>query len=135
MAQAAQVIHTLPNEHHITVRATTIIGTKVENWEGEELGKIEDVVIDKLHGDVQYLILEYPGTYGPEWLQKRFAVPFESIAMKRAGNEVEYVLNVDEAFLKKAPGFDCNDRPDFADERFRSVLKDFYKDVSVDIRA
>lgn len=124
----------LPNDRRITVRATTMIGTKVENWDGEDLGKIEDVVIDKLHGDVQYLILEYPGTYGPEWLQKRFAVPFESITMKRVQGDVEYVLNVDEAFLKKAPGFDCNDRPDFADTRFSSVLKDYYKDVSIDIR-
>ena len=135
MAQSAQVMHTLHNEHHITVRATTIIGTKVENWDGEDLGKIEDVVIDKLHGDVQYLILEYPGTYGPEWLQKRFAVPFESLGMRRvAGGEVEYILNVDESFLKKAPGFDCDDRPDFADPSFTSVLKDYYKEVKVDMR-
>lgn len=112
-----------------------MIGTRVENWDGEELGKIEDVVIDKMTGEVSYLVLEYPGTYGPEWAQKRFAVPFESIGMRNLpGDKVQYILNVDEAFLKRAPGFDCNDRPDFADPRFQSVLKDYYKDVSVDIR-
>ncbi len=122
-------------QHHHTVRATTIIGTHVENWEGEKLGIIEDVMVDKRLGEVTYLTLVYPGEYGQRYPNKRFAVPFESIAMRDMGNgEVEYILNVNESFLRQAPGFDCDDRPDFADERFTSVLKDYYKDVSVDMR-
>jgi len=117
-----------------TVKASTIVGTHVENWDGEHLGVISEVMINKMHGEVAYLVLSYPGEYGPEWLNKRFAVPFESIAMKPVGYEVEYILNVDEDFLRKAPGFPIEQWPDFADEKFNSVLTDYYKDVSVDLR-
>lgn len=117
-----------------TIRATDMVGTQVENWEAEHLGEITDVMVNKFDGRVAYLVLSYPGTHGPEWLNKRFAVPFESIAMKPVGHEVEYILNVDEDFLRAAPGFDKDDWPDFANPQFNSVLKDYYKDVSVDIR-
>ena len=116
-----------------TVKASTIVGTHVENWEGEHLGIIEEVMINKDHGDVAYLVLSYPGTYGPEYLNKHFAVPFDSIAMRKLPGNVDYILNVNEDFLRRAPGFDKTDWPDFADAKFNSVLKDYYKDVSVDI--
>lgn len=118
-----------------TVKASQIIGTQVANWEGEHLGLIVEVMIDKLHGDVAYLVMSYPGTFGPDYLNKYFAVPFESVAMKHLVEDVEYILNIDEAFLRRAPGFDKIDWPDFADTRFTSVLRDFYKDVKIDVMA
>ena len=117
-----------------TIRATTIVGTHVENWEGENLGLISDIMLNKADGDVAYLVLSYPGLYGQQYPDKRFAVPFESIAMKTSVSNVDYIMDVDEEFLKKAPGFDNNDWPDFADPTFNALLKDYYKDVSVDIR-
>ena len=118
-----------------TIRASTIVGTHVENWEGENLGVISDVMINKMHGEVAYLVLSYPGEYGRAYPNKRFAVPFDAIATKMitAELEYEYILNVNEDFLRKAPGFDNDNWPDFANPQFNSVLKDYYKDVSVDI--
>ncbi len=119
-----------------TVGSTSIIGTHVENWDGENLGVIEEVMIDKNYGEVSYLVLAYPGRFGPRYHNKRFAIPFNAIAMKQiTPREVEYILNVDEAFLKRAPGFDKHNWPDFADKTFKSTLADFYKDVSVDVFA
>jgi len=118
---------------YFTVKASTIVGTRVENWEGEDIGRIEEVMIDKRHGDVAYLVLSYPGTFGAEYLNKYFAVPFDAIAMRDVGGGLDYILNVDEAFLRRAPGFNTSDWPDFADTAFRSVIKDYYKDVSVDL--
>jgi sporulation protein YlmC with PRC-barrel domain len=117
-----------------TVKATTIIGTPVENWDGEHLGLIVEVMINKMHGEVAYLVLSYPDTFGPDYLNKHFAVPFDAIAMKQLTGNVDYILNVNEDFLRKAPGFHKEEYPDFADPKFNSVLKDYYKDVSVDIR-
>lgn len=118
-----------------TLAATKVVGTHVENWEGENLGAISEIMINKYHGEVAYLVLSYPGDYGQRFPQKRFAVPFESIArQKKPDGTCEYILNVEPEFLEAAPGFNVNDSPDFADDRFTSVIKDFYKDVSVDIR-
>ena len=116
-----------------TIPASTIVGTHVQNWDGENLGLISEVMINKMHGDVAYLVLSYPGDYGTKWPNKRFAVPFDAIAMRPIGGNVDYILNTDPEFLMKAPGFDANDWPDFADEKFHSVLKDYYKDISVSI--
>lgn len=118
-----------------TLAATKIVGTHVENWDGENLGTITDVMINKYDGEVAYLVLSYPGEYGRQWPNKRFAVPFESIArQKRPDGSCEYLIDVNESFLQSAPGYDVNDSPDFADERFIKSIKDYYKDVSVDIR-
>ncbi len=117
----------------ITVKASTITGTRVENWEGEDLGVIREVMLDKRHGDVAYLVLSYPGRLGPDYLNKLFAVPFESIAMKESRDGIDYILNVDEQFLRNTPGFNQSDWPDFADKKFRTVLQDYYKNVSVDL--
>ena len=116
-----------------TVKASSIIGTRVENWEGEDLGLIAEVMLNKIHGEIAYLVLSYPGTFGADYLNKYFAVPFDSIAMRESASEGDYILNVDEAFLRRAPGFNKSDWPDFADPKFNSVLKDYYKDVSVDL--
>ena len=120
---------------HHALRASTIVGTHVENWEGEKLGLISEIMINKRDGAVAYLVLSYPGEYGVSYPNKRFAVPFDAIAMKTFAHTVEYILNVTEDFLRHAPGFDHHDWPDFANPQFHSVLKDYYKDVSVDIRA
>lgn len=117
------------------VPSTKIIGTHVENWDGENMGNIVDIMIDKQLGDLLYLVLSYPGEYGKRYPNKRFAVPFEAIAMRKMGKgNIEYIIDVQQEFLEKAPGFDCHNPPDFADERFVKELKEYYKDVSVDIR-
>lgn len=119
----------------ITVSVRDIVGTHVENWQGENLGNITDVMLDKRDGDILYLVLSYPGEYGIRYPNKRFAVPFDAIVTKLRNNDTEgdYIMNVDEEFLKKAPGYDKDNPPDFADTRFISAIKDYYKDVSVDI--
>lgn len=53
---------------HQTLKATDIVGTRVENWEGEDIGVITDVMIHKMHGEVAYLVLSYPGIFGADCL-------------------------------------------------------------------
>lgn len=118
-----------------TVSAKSVIGTHVENWEGENLGNITDIMLEKEDGEIAYLELSYPGDYGRRYPNKRFAVPFEAIAKKiMDGKSAEYIMDVQEEFLQQAPGYDTSNPPDFADKRFGDLLKDYYKNVSVDIR-
>lgn len=118
-----------------TLAATKVVGTHVENWDGEHLGIISDIMFNKYSGELAYLVLSYPGEYGARYPDKRFAVPFEAIArQKKPDGTCEYILSVEPQFLQSAPGFREGDSPDFADERFTGVIKDFYKNVSVDIR-
>ncbi len=116
------------------VRASAVIGSHVENYDGENCGRIEEVVIHKNYGEVAYLVLSYPGHFGPSYAEKFFAVPFESFEMKEVRrHEYDYVLNVDEDFLKRAPGFAKHSFPDFADPRFITEHQHYYKGITLDI--
>jgi len=89
----------------------TIIGSSVVNQQNEDLGKIEDVVIDAGAGRIVYAVLSFGGFLGLG--DKYFAIPWEAfrfdISDKRA------VLNVDRRLLDNAPGFDKDDWPNMAD--------------------
>src|SRR5579862_416574 len=80
----------------------TVIGSKVVNAQNEDLGQIEDVVLDVEAGRVAYAILSFGGFLGIG--DKYFAVPWEAfrfdVTDKRA------TLNVDKTILENAPGFD-----------------------------
>lgn len=118
-----------------TVSASTICGTNVENAKGDELGKIEDVMIDPSNGSVAYLVLSYGGVFGTTLADKRFAVPFDAFRIKHDDDEVEYLLNVEKDFLEKAPGFNKKDYPDFADSAFRSTVNTYYDTLNRPRRA
>lgn len=118
-----------------TIRATDIVGTHVENWARENMGTITDIMIDKQSGEVAYLVLSYPGLFGQRYPNKRFAIPFGSIVRYLRGGVLQYILNADQAFLEKSPGFDIDNWPDFADPKFDTTMKDYYKDISLDIMA
>jgi sporulation protein YlmC with PRC-barrel domain len=63
-------------------RATDIVGTKVKNPQGEDLGKIEELVLDPKDGTVEYAVLSFGGFMGVG--DKFFAIPFSLIGMPGA---------------------------------------------------
>ena len=89
----------------------SIIGSNVVNQQNEDLGKIEDLVIDTSAGRIAYAVLSFGGFLGLG--DKYFAIPWEAfrfdISEKRA------VLNVERRLLDNAPGFDKDNWPNMAD--------------------
>jgi len=102
--------------------ASTITSDKVRNVAGEDLGKIEDLMIDVTGGKIEYAVLSFGGFLGMG--DKHFAVPFDLLGVDRE-NEC-MVLNVDKERLKDAPGFDKDNWPDFADPSFRNSIRSYY---------
>jgi sporulation protein YlmC with PRC-barrel domain len=60
-------------------RAADIVGTRVKNPQGEDLGKIEELVLDPKDGTVEYAVLSFGGFMGVG--DKFFAIPFSLIGM------------------------------------------------------
>ncbi|HEM0318187.1 TPA: PRC-barrel domain-containing protein, partial [Legionella pneumophila] len=56
------------------VKASEVTGVDVKNLTGEDLGKINEVVIDKARGKVSYLVLNFGGILG--FGNKFFAIPW-----------------------------------------------------------
>jgi sporulation protein YlmC with PRC-barrel domain len=87
--------------------ATTLIGDRVRNMAGEDLGKVEEIMIDMEGGRVAYAVLSFGGVLGLG--NKLFAVPWEALTVDT--EEHKMVLNVDHATLENAPGFDKDNWP------------------------
>jgi sporulation protein YlmC with PRC-barrel domain len=101
---------------------STISGDKVCNLEGEDLGKIEDLVLDLDSGRVAYAVLSFGGFMGMG--NKLFALPWESLAVDKGEHRI--VLNVPKEKLENAEGFDKDNWPDFADPAFRDRTYSYY---------
>jgi sporulation protein YlmC with PRC-barrel domain len=92
--------------------ATTLIGDKVVNFEGEDLGKIEELMIDLETGRINYAVLSFGGFLGIG--DKFFAIPFQSLRLDT--EKKSFVLNMDKEHLRNAPGFDKNNWPTMSRE-------------------
>ena len=55
---------------------STVIGSKVVNQQGEDLGTIEDIVVDVDVGRIAYAVLSFGGFLGMG--DKYFAIPWEA---------------------------------------------------------
>lgn len=88
--------------------ATSVIGDEIENKQGEHLGKIKDIMLDIRYGKVEYVVIEFGGFLGLG--EKLFAVPFTALKLNQ--HKENFVLDVDKAFMEKAPGFDKHHWPE-----------------------
>lgn len=88
-----------------------IIGSKVINVKGEELGKIENLVVDIDTGRIVYAVLASGGFLSIG--DKLFPVPWKSLAA--LPSEGIFFLNQSKEQMEKAPAFDKNNLPNMAD--------------------
>src|ERR1035441_4678272 len=89
----------------------TVIGSKVVNAQNEDLGKIEDLVIDAGAGRIADAVLSFGGFLGMG--DKVSAVPCNASLFNLA--EKHALLNLEKKQLENAPGFDKDNWPNMAD--------------------
>ena len=90
--------------------AGSLKGTDVVNKAGENLGELEELMVDLSNGRVAYAVLSFGGFMGLG--DKLFAIPWNAFSVDQ--NREEIVLNVDKEVLKNAPGFDKDNWPQVA---------------------
>jgi sporulation protein YlmC with PRC-barrel domain len=100
--------------------ASTITGDKVRNPDGDDLGHLEEIVIDLQGGRVSYAVLASGGFLGLGG--KFFAVPWDLLTVDTEAKEL--VLDVSKETIQNAPGFDKDNWPDTSD---RAWIVDVYK--------
>jgi uncharacterized protein YrrD len=83
----------------------------VRNLSGEDLGKIEEIMLDSASGRIAYAVLSFGGFLGMG--DKLFAVPWAALSLN--DDRDGFILNVDQGVMEEAPGFDKDEWPDFAD--------------------
>jgi len=108
---------TLANHPVQRLSATSIIGDSVENNEGENLGEIDNLMVNVHTGLVEYAVVEFGSFLGMGG--KLFAIPFKELRVNPA--KKVFVFNRDKDYLKKSPGFDKTHWPDTNDHYYDYV--------------
>lgn len=103
------------------ISSDTVEGTKVFNANGEKLGSIQTVMIDKASGQVRYAVLEFGGFLGLG--TDRYPLPWDVLAYSPEMGG--YVVPLDKQRLENAPRYAKDDVPPYTPEYGRSVY-DYY---------
>ena len=104
------------------VKSSEVLNVPVKNKNKEDLGKIEELVIDKVNGNVRYAVLSFGGILGLG--DKLFAIPWQLLSYT---NEEEcFIINVPKEKLKNAQGFNKNAWPDMADQTWNTDIYKYY---------
>lgn len=100
-----------------TLSTGHIIGRHVSNREAEDLGKVEELLVDMTTGRISYAIISFGGLWGMG--EKLFAVPWEALGWPGETDAIEtFHLNVDREALENAPVFDWDHVPEHPDTRW-----------------
>jgi sporulation protein YlmC with PRC-barrel domain len=91
--------------------ASTLTADSVKNEQGEDLGKIDEIMIDIPYGKVAYAVLSFGGFLGIG--NNLFAVPWNALQLDE--DEKCFILPVSKSTLESAPGFDNDNWPDMTD--------------------
>lgn len=100
-------------------RASKWIGMTVRNQQGEDLGKIEDLVISS-RGQVEFVVVEHGGTLGMG--EKYTAVPFKAFSKR----DNHAVLNISKEKMAEAPSFDKGNWPDMSNRKWSQDVYRYY---------
>ena len=118
-----------PNTHGNTatsirriVSAGSISGDSVRNLSGDNLGNVQEIMLDVNEGSIAYAVLSFGGFLGMG--DKLFAVPWKALTLVQ--EEEYFLLDVDKQVLEDAPGFDKDNWPDFSDSNWGQGIHDHY---------
>ena len=120
--ETAHDVHTSTLTHPRVMPVSMFIGSRVINPIGEDLGNIEDIVIDMESRHIAYAVLSFGGFLG--FGNKLFAIPWE--ALKLSSKEDEFILHVNRETLENAPGFDKDHWPEMADRQWGAGIYNYY---------
>jgi sporulation protein YlmC with PRC-barrel domain len=99
------------------ISSDKVEGTKVYNTAGEKLGSVDELMIDKVSGQIRYAVLEFGGFLGMG--TDRYPLPWNML--KYDTSKEGYVVPLDKAKLEKAPRYAETDVPEYTTDYGKRV--------------
>ncbi|SFM58175.1 PRC-barrel domain-containing protein [Variovorax sp. OV329] len=103
------------------ISSERVEGTSVYNRDGDKLGTIDDLMIDKISGQVRYAVMEFGGFLGIG--TDRYPIPWRLLTYD-TGLE-GYVVPLSTPQLEGAPKYAQDNIPAY-DDSYSSVLNRYY---------
>lgn len=113
--------HSGPGPH--VMAAGDFEDQKVVNTQGEDLGEIEEIMLDVRSGRIAYAVLAAGGFLGMG--EKYFAIPWSALTLDT--DRKCFILDISKDQLKDAPGFDKDNWPSMADQSWASSVHSYYR--------
>ncbi len=103
------------------IASDRVEGTTVYNSEHEKLGRIENIMIDKVSGQAEFAVMSFGGFLGIG--EDHYPVPWNKL---RYDTDVSgYVIDLDKATLEGAPRYSAEEEPLF-DRAYGGTVGGYY---------
>jgi sporulation protein YlmC with PRC-barrel domain len=102
--------------------ASTLEGDKVLSSDGDDVGKIKEIMLDVHTGRIAYAVMSVGGFLGIG--DKLLAIPWNALALDT--DRKCFQLSVPSETVKNAPGFDKDHWPAMADMTWATELHSYY---------
>ena len=102
--------------------AATLDGNKVLSSEGDDIGKIKDIMLDVRSGRIAYAVLSSGGFLGIG--DKLLAIPWHALTLDTGRKCFQLAMSSER--VKNAPGFDKDHWPSMADQTWATSVHQYY---------
>ncbi len=102
--------------------SSTLSGTNLHNASGDNICKVEDLMINVTTGDVDYAVVSFGGFLGMG--KKLFALPLQAFTLDTKDEKL--IFNESKERLEGAPGFDKEHWPSYADNKWSDEVHSYY---------
>src|ERR1700733_5194501 len=96
------------------ISADKVTGTSVYNRQGEKLGSVYDLMLNKANGQVAYAIMSFGGFLGMG--ESYHPLPWRALTYDT--RQDGYVVGIDRRQLEAAPSYTTRDEPDWSDRSY-----------------
>lgn len=110
------------DETHNLISSDKVVGTSVYNRQGESLGSVYGLMLNKQTGQVAYAIMSFGGFLGMG--ESYHPLPWRALTYDtRQGG---YVVDLDRARLEGAPSYTTRNEPDWSNSAYGQSIDRYY---------
>ncbi len=109
--------------HTTAIRASRVIGTDVKDVNGETIGKVEDLILDKTENAIMFAVVGFGGVLGIG--EKFHPIPWSALDYEE--EDAAYVVPFTKEQLKAAPADTIGELTRNDGMQMRDRAYDYYK--------
>jgi len=113
------------DETNRLISSQKVDGTAVYNPNGDRLGTVHHLMIDKIAGRVEYAVMSFGGFLGIG--ESYNPLPWHALTYDTGLGG--YVVNADRARLERAPRYTPSNLPNWSDPGYRGRLDEYWQPI------
>ena len=110
------------DETHRLISSQKVDGTECYNRNGDHLGTVDHMMIDKFTGHVEYVVMSFGGFLGIG--ESYHPLPWKVLTYDTGMGG--YVIDADRSRLERAPRYTSSSMPDWHDRTYRSRIDEYW---------